>query len=66
MRKIKIGTIEHLTIVKGDANLLGKNEVLVSKEERYTILRKRLDTGILETYVIVPLKDFRKDETTIE
>lgn len=53
--------MKHLTLVEGDVNLLTKNEILVSEEEGYTLLRKRLDSGEVETYVVVPLKDFRKD-----
>ena len=53
--------MKQLALIEGDANLLAKNEILISKEEGYTILRKRLDTGNIETYVVVPLKDFRKD-----
>ena len=61
MGKTKIGLMKHLTLVEGDVNLLAKNEILVSEEEEYTLLRKRLDSGEVETYVVVPLKDFRKD-----
>lgn len=61
MGKTKIGLMKHLTLVEGDVNLLAKNEILVSEEEGYTLLRKRLDSGEVETYVVVPLKDFRKD-----
>lgn len=53
--------MKHLTLVEGDVNLLAKNEILVSEEEGYTLLRKRLDSGEVETYVVIPLKDFRKD-----
>lgn len=53
--------MKYLTLVEGDVNLLAKNEILVSEEEGYTLLRKRLDSGEVETYVVVPLKDFRKD-----
>lgn len=53
--------MKHLTLVEGDVNLLAKNEILVSEEEGYILLRKRLDSGEVETYVVVPLKDFRKD-----
>ena len=62
MGKVRVGSMKQLALVEGDANLLAKNEILISKEEGYTILRKRLDTGDIETYVVVPLKDFRKDE----
>ena len=53
--------MKHLTLVEGDVNLLAKNEILVSEEEGYTLLRKRLYSGEVETYVVVSLKDFRKD-----
>lgn len=36
------------------------NEVLITEEEDYTILRKKVN-GNLETFVVVPLKDFNKD-----
>lgn len=62
MGKVKVGTLSHLTLVRGDVNLLAENEVLISREEGYTILRRRLDNGKLETSVIIPLKDFSKDE----
>ena len=54
--------MRHLILVEGDANLLTNNEILISEEEGYTILRKRLDNSDIETYVVVPLKDFKKDE----
>lgn len=57
--------MKHLTLVEGDVNLLAKNEILVSEEEGYTLLRKRLDSGEVETYVVVPLKDFRKDAVSL-
>lgn len=61
MGKIKVGSMKQLAIVEGDINLLSKNEVLISREEGYTILRKKLDSGNIETFVIVPLKDFNKN-----
>ena len=62
MGKTKIGSMKHLTLVEGDVNLLAKNEILVSEEEGYTILRKRLDSGGIKTFVVIPLEDFiRKD-----
>ena len=57
--------MKHLTLVEGDVNLLTNNEVLVSEEEGYTLLRKRLDSGEVKTYVVVPLKDFRKDAVSL-
>lgn len=58
--------MKHLALVEGEANLLSKNEILISEEEGYTILRKRLDNGGIETYVVVPLKDFKKDGDNTE
>lgn len=62
MGKTKIGSMKHLTLVEGDVNLLTNNEVLVSEEEDYTILRK-LESGEIKTFVVIPLEDFKKDET---
>ena len=62
MGKIKIGSIKHLTLVEGDVNLLAKNEILVSEEEGYTILRKRLDSGGIKTFVVIPIEDFIKKD----
>nr|DAG89233.1 MAG TPA: hypothetical protein [Crassvirales sp.] len=53
--------MKQLALVEGDVNLLAENEILVSEEEGYTILRKRLDSGDIKTFVVVPLEDFRKD-----
>lgn len=61
MGKQRVGSMKQLVLVEGDVNLLTKGEILISEEEGYTILRKRLDSGEVETYVVVPLKDFRKD-----
>lgn len=52
--------MKQLALVEGDVNLLTKGEILISEEEGYTIIRKRLDLGEVETYVVVSLKDFRK------
>ena len=61
MGKIKVGSMKQLALVEGDINLLSKNEILVSEEEGYTILRKKLDSGDIETFVVIPLKDFNKN-----
>lgn len=61
MGKVKVGWMRQLALVEGDVNLLTKEEILISKEEGYNILRKRLDSGEIETYVVVPLRDFKKD-----
>ena len=62
MGKTKIGSMKHLTLVEGDVNLLTNNEVLVSEEEGYTLLRKRLDSGGIKTFVVIPLEDFIKKD----
>ena len=54
--------MKHLTLVEGDVNLLTNNEVLVSEEEGYTLLRKRLDSGSLKTCVVILLEDFIKKD----
>ena len=61
MGKVKVGWMKQLALVEGDVNLLTKGEILISKEEGYNFLRKRLDSGEIETYVVVPLRDFKKD-----
>lgn len=61
MGKVRVGSMKQLALVEGDVNLLSENEILISEEEGYTILRKRLNSGNIETFVVVPLKDFRKD-----
>lgn len=64
MGKIRVGSIRQTALIEGDANLLSYNEILVSKDEGYTIIRKRLPNGNLETYVMVPLKDFNNGVIT--
>ena len=56
--------MKQLALVEDDVNLLAKNEILVSEEEGYTILRKRLDSGGIKTFVVIPLEDFNKDGDT--
>lgn len=46
------------TLVEGDANLLETDEILVTEEEGYTVLRERTETGELKTSVVIPLEDF--------
>ena len=64
MGKTRVGSMKQLALVEGDVNLLSKNEILVSEEEGYTILRKRLDSGGIKTFVVVPLEYFNKDGDT--
>lgn len=45
-------------LIEGDENLLEQNEILITEKEGYTILRERLETGELKTFVVVPLEDF--------
>lgn len=61
MGKIKIGSVNHQNIVKGDANLLKQGEILVSTSEGYTILRKR-ESSKIKTFVVIPLEDFKNDK----
>lgn len=58
MGKIRVGSMKQKTLVEGDANLLETDEILVTEEEGYTVLRERTETGELKTSVIVPLEDF--------
>ena len=62
MGKIKIGSVNHLSIVKGDVNLLKHGEILVSTSEGYTILRKRESNSKIKTFVVIPLEDFKDDK----
>ncbi len=62
MGKTRVGSMKQLALVEGDVNLLAKNEILVSEEEGYTILRKRLDSGSIKTFVVIPLEDFIKKD----
>lgn len=58
MGKTKIGSVNHLTLVKGDVNLLKQGEILVDSSEEYTVLRKRDSSGKIKNFVIIPLEDF--------
>lgn len=56
MGKIKVGSFKQVTLVEGDINLLNDNEVLISQDEGYNIIRKKVGSEI-ETYVVIPLKE---------
>lgn len=58
--------MRHLILVEGDANLLTNNEVLIVRDSDYTILRKKDSNNKLQTYVLIPLTDFNKDEINIK
>lgn len=62
MGKTRVGSMKQLVLVESDVNLLAKNEILVSEGEGYTILRKRLDSGSIKTFVVIPLEDFIKKD----
>lgn len=62
MGKIRVGSMKQKTLVEGDPNLLESDEILITKEDEYTILRERVDTGKLKTYVVVPLEDFTNEQ----
>lgn len=59
MGKTKIGSMKQKTLVQGDANLLGPNEILITQSEGYTILRERMADGQIKTSVVVPLEEFK-------
>ena len=62
MGKQRVGSMKQLALVEGDVNLLTKGEILISEEEGYTILRKRLDSRGIKTFVVIPLEDFNKKD----
>lgn len=68
MGKTKIGSMKQKTLVQGDANLLGPNEILITQSEGYTILRERMADGQIKTSVVVPLEEFKaqKEEPKME
>ena len=61
MGKIKIGQINQTNIVKGDENLLERNELLVI-DDYYTILKKKSSNGITKTFIVIPLKEFEDNK----
>lgn len=61
MGKIRVGSMKQKILVEGDENLLEPNEILVVEED-YTVLRERMATGELKTYVVIPLEEFNKEE----
>lgn len=58
--------MKHLILVEGDINLLSNNEILVSQEDDYPVLRRRLESGEIETYLVIPLKEFKNATNTGE
>lgn len=58
--------MKHLILVEGDINLLSNNEILVSQEDEYPVLRRRLESGEIETYLVIPLKEFKNAVNTGE
>ena len=58
--------MKHLILVEGDINLLSNNEILVSQEDEYPVLRRRLESGEIETYLVIPLKEFKNAANTGE
>lgn len=65
MGKTRVGSMKQLALVERNINLLSKNEILVSEEEEYTILRKRLDSGGTKIFVVISLEDFIKKDGDI-
>lgn len=66
MGKVKIGSINHQNLIKGDINLLGRNEILVSTSEGYTILRKRSSNGKIKAFVVIPLEEFKIEDKEVQ
>ena len=56
-----MGSLKQKVLIEGDQNFLKKNEILITKDEGYTLLRERVD-GKLQTYVVVPLEEFNPKE----
>ena len=57
MGESRIGSMRQKALVEGDENLLEQNEILVTEQEGYTILRERTETGDIKTScsAILPL-----------
>ena len=62
MGKTKIGSVKQKTLVQGDVNLLGQNEILITQSEGYTILREKTSDGQIKTLVVIPLEEFKSQE----
>ena len=62
MGKTKIGSVKQKTLVQGDVNLLGQNEILVAQSEGYTILREKTCDGQIKTSVVIPLEEFKSQK----
>lgn len=63
--KRRVGEYKDKVLIEGDANNLNEFEILITEDEGYTILRKRIGNDI-KSYVIVPLKEFKRDATDTE
>ncbi len=57
LRKKRIGQVNDKILVSGSEALLDDKEILVSEDDGYTILRKRVNNKIA-TYIVVPLEEF--------
>ena len=66
MGKTKIGSVKQKTLVQGDVNLLGQNEILVAQSEGYTILREKTSDGQIKTSVVIPLEEFKSQKSKQE
>lgn len=60
MAKLRIGSVKQRTLIEGDANLLVRGEILVTKSDGYTILRERLESGKIKSYIVMPLDELTK------
>ena len=59
MPKLKIGTLKNKLIVNGSVDLLKDNEILLTEDDVYQILRIRTGNKI-NTYIMVHLEYFKQ------
>lgn len=45
-------------LVEGNVGLLERNEILVTQDDGYTVLREKDINGNITTFIVVPLEEF--------
>lgn len=54
-------------LIEGNVGLLERNEILVTQDDGYTILREKDINGNINTFIVVPLEEFElKNESQVE
>lgn len=54
-------------LVEGNVGLLERNEILVTQDDGYTVLREKDINGNITTFIVVPLEEFEsKNEPQVE